>query len=448
MSGSRLNDLPSTQGTIYDDKFWGLSDEDAVRSFASSFVPELERLKRVPEPAESASSGKKPCSNQSKPSYLLFNEDYPEVNRTMVGLLALKWIMSGDYESFTRCQAEVGKLRVESFTRLRNLFSQCLQSQADILTLITAMMINDLGKDPLLAGDIATVTGKPLQSSNHDTLVYAAAEAGMVTCIKRLDAFHNKDIMLGLECGSGLNVAQLAQAESVPGSLQDVLILKGHPKAFDIKLLEVLLDVAGAAGHVDSRCAEPMTEAVFQGFMTSRDALLGVIDGSNSLRAAYDSVLTTRGNVLEEAGFRKLAMNDPSERALLRLLTMGRTTDKEQAEWFAKAFADLPSSVRENLVNGLNVDGYLDGEAILPYYTPALFSEALKNSKDQSAQAKQAVLGSLMRFLAGVYGGSKPTPGQPGSVVERNLIFAKEYIRTEAFRMDPTILDRVAMPRN
>lgn len=433
--------------TVYDDKFWRSSDEDVVRSFAKAFVPELERLKRVPEPAESGPSEEKSRFARTKPSYLLFGKDYPEVNRTMVGLLALKWIMSGDYQAFTRSQTDAGKLRVESFTGLRKIFVQCLQSQADILTLITAMMINDLGKDPLLAEDIAVVTGQSLSDSNHDTLVCAAAEAGMVPCLRKLDASHKEDIMLGLRCGSGLNIAQLAQAESAPGSLQDVLILKGHPKAFDIKFMEVLLDVAGAAGHVDSRGAEPMTEAVFQGFMSSREALMEIIDGRSSLRAGYDSVLRQRGEVLESAGFRKLSTDDPSERALLRLLTMGRVTDKEQAEWFDNAFAELPDSTKKDLVDGLSVDGYLDGEAILPYYMPALFSEALKNTTDHTAPAKQRALGSLMRFLARAYGGSKPDPGKPGAVVERNLIFAKECIRTEAFKNDPTVLDGLPIPQ-
>lgn len=447
MARSRTNGLTtSVHETVYDDKFWKLSDEDAVKSFAKTFAPELERLKRVPEPAESGTSENTGLT-QSKPSQLLFGENHPEVNRTMVGLLALKWVMSGDYEAFTRCQPEAGKLQAESFAKLRGLFSRCLQSQADILALITAIMINDLGKDPRLAGDIAAATGQPIPTSNHDALVYAAAKAGIVPCIRELDASHQEDIMLGLRCGSRLNVAQLAQAESVPGSLQDVLILKGHPRAFDIKFLEVLLDVAGAAGHVDSRGAEPMTEAVFQGFMTSREALVSIIDGKSSLRAGYDRVLKERGEVLEGAGFQALSITDPTERALLRLLTMGRTTDREQAEWFANAFDDLSGSVRKDLVNGLNVDGYLDGEAILPYYAPALFSEALKNSADQTAQAKQRVLGSLMRFLARVYEGSKPAPGQSGSVVERNLIFAKDCIRTEAFKTDPTVLDLLPIPR-
>jgi hypothetical protein len=310
------------------------------------------------------------------------------------------------------------------------------------------MMINDLGKDPLLASEVAAITKQPLLASNHDALVYAAAKAGMVPCIKKLGAPHKEDIMLGLQCGTGLNVAQLAQAESVPGSLQDVLILKGHPKAFDIKFMEVLLDVAGAAGHVECQGAEPMSEAVFQGFMTSREALLEIIDGRSSLRAGYDSVLRTRGKVLERAGYRTLSINDRKERALLRLLTMGRTTETEQAQWFAQAFGDLPESIKSDLVDGLSVDGYQDGEAILPYYMPALFSEALKTTTDQSVQNKQRVLGSLMRFLARVYGGSMPAPGQPGTVVERNLIFAKECIRSEAFKVDPTVLDALPIPES
>lgn len=444
------DDSPSqAQEPLFDDSFWNLSDEDVIKSVADAFVPELERLKRVPEPAESASSEKKKaCFTQSKPSYLLFGEDYPEVNRTMMGILVLKWIMAGDYQAFTCCQPEAGRLKFDSFTWLQSLFTQCLQSQADILTLVTAMMINDLGKDPLLAQDVAAHTGKTHEDFNHDTLVYHAAEAGMVPSIGKLDAPHKEDIILGLQFGSGLNIAQLAQAESVPGSLENVLIMKGHQRAFDIKFLEVLLDVAGAAGHVDSRCAERMTEAVFQGFMTSREALLEIVAGRSSLRAGYDTILRNRGKILENAGFRKLSTCDPSERALLRLLTMGRTTDKEQAECFANAFDALPDSIKKELVDGLSDDGYLEEKAILPYYMPALFSEALKNTADQTAEAKQRTLESLMRFLARVYRTSKPVPDEDGAVVERNLIFAKSCIRAESFKEDPAVLDQLSIPQS
>src|SRR5699024_8352851 len=80
------DDSPSqAQEPVFDDNFWDLSDEDAIKSVANAFVPELERLKRVPEPAESGSSEKKKtCFTRcSQPSYLLFGEDYPEVNRTL-----------------------------------------------------------------------------------------------------------------------------------------------------------------------------------------------------------------------------------------------------------------------------------------------------------------------------------------------------------------------------
>jgi len=165
------------------------------------------------------------------------------------------------------------------------------------------------------------------------------------------------------------------------------------------------------------------------------------------LREGYDKVLEGRGNMLQQKGFRGLSVKIPEERALLRLLTMGRTADKEQAELFYKTFYSLPQSTRQELVDGLNVDGYNDGKAILPYYMPAMLSEGLENTKMPSESLKQEALSSLMRFLARVLEGTKPDPGADGVVIERNLMYARDTIASEQFREDPSVLDTIPIPK-
>ncbi|KAI9857287.1 MAG: hypothetical protein M1813_008325 [Trichoglossum hirsutum] len=439
----------SLEESIARGEFFNLNDVDALRLILGAFPTELERLKNA-SPASEPGITTSPVSNDGfkltpSPSQLLFGADYDEVNRTLVGMLALRWVMSDDYDAFTGCQNPSSKLHPESFTELRDLFLQNLQTPADILSLLVATVVNDLGKDPSLAKDFASTTGQSLRGLNHDMVVYEAARAGMVPCIRQLDALHMGEVMLGLQCGSELNAAQLAQAENVPGSLGGLLIMKGHEHAFALKFMELLLDVAGAAGHVDSRCAKQMIEPVFQAFNTTREALLDVIAGQSSLRQGYDKVLIKRGLMLQEKGFRPLAINKPDERALLRLLTMGRTADKAQAEWFASAFDTLPGPTQKQLVNGLSVDGFEDGKAILPYYMPAMISEGLKNARD-SPDAKTEALASLMRFLARVLEGTQPEPGKPGVVVERDLLFARDTISSAAFLENPRVLDGLEIP--
>lgn len=120
---------------------------------------------------------------------------------------------------------------------------------------------------------------------------------------------------------------------------------------------------------------------------------------------------------------------------------MGRTSSRQQAEWFEDAFNALQNDTRTALVRGLNVDGYEDGTAILPYYMPALLQAALKNTVDDTAAAKTRALASLMRFLVRVLDGTYPRTGSAGTVIEHDLEFARKTVSGPEFKLDPTVLD-------
>ncbi|KAG8817811.1 hypothetical protein FRC17_011083, partial [Serendipita sp. 399] len=181
----------------------------------------------------------------------------------------------------------------------------------------------------------------------------------------------------------------------------------------------------------------------------------------------YDHLLEAHGKLLEDKGFRRLSVGDRSERALLRLLVMGRSsTNKAQADLFARAFEGLSASEKEALTRGLNVDGTDDGVAIIPYYMPALFSEGLKHAP-AGDEGKVAALASLMRLLGRVYSNPDPVSGQhkklekpkkseqskkqeqpqrsqqSGGIKERNLRNVADIIHGDGFKADPHILDQL-----
>lgn len=432
------------QQTVFQSIFFDADDAKALQMIEAAFVPELERLRNASTASEPG-TGDGQEQNLS-PSCRLFGKEYDEVNRTLVGMLALKWIWNKDYDAFTSSQNKFVKLKPETFGRLHKLFKDGLQEKADLFNLLTSTIINDLGKDPALAEDVSKITGLPADAINHDMVIYEAAKADIIPCLRRLDPKHKDELFQGLKLGSTLNGAQLAQAENVPGNLQGLLEMRGHRHAFDLKFLELILDVAGAAGHLDARCAKMMIEPVAQAYLTTYKVALDIIEGRSSLRDGYDTVLTRRAEMLVEKGFRPLSVQHPQERALLRMLLMSRTADAEQAELFSNAFDALPVSIRRGLVNGLNVDGYQDGKAILPYYMPAMFSEALENLSHEPPPAKIEAMSSLMRFLTRVLDGTRSMPGKEGRVVERNLMFARDMIRGKEFREDPSVLDRLKIP--
>jgi hypothetical protein len=458
----------SLQQTIKEDKFFEIDDVTVLEEIYKAFSPEIDRLKNayaIPEPGFSS----KPVLNgrheiSRSPSQIIYNEDFDEVNRTLVGVLALRWIHNNQFEVFTGCQPENVKLTRESFDWLRSLFSDSLKTPEDLFALVMSMVINDLGKDPHLAEDYYSKTGDQVRDMNHDMVLLEAAKVGMVPCLDQLDDDHRTSIMLGLELGSELNAGQLAQAENVPINLEGLLHMSGHEHAYALKFMEQILDVAGASGHVDHTCAKKLIEPVFQSFKTVYEVSLDIIQRKSSLREGYDKVLTKRGDMLSRSGFRRLTVRDPEQRALLRLLTMGRTADKEQAELFDAAFNGLDEHKKKMLVDGLNIDGGIDETAVLPYYMPAMISEALENTRDVPQKDKERALASLMWYLARVLqhknsadetgGGLHPfqgiqrqRTGLPGIVIERNVREVRDTISSDTFRTNPDTLDDLPIPK-
>jgi len=240
--------------------------------------------------------------------------------------------------------------------------------------------------------------------------------------------------------------------------------MSGHEHAYALKFMEQILDVAGASGHVDHTCAKKLIEPVFQSFKTVYEVSVDIIKRKSTLREGYDKVLTKRGDMLSRSGFRRLTVHDPEQRALLRLLTMGRTADKEQAELFDAAFNGLDEHKKKMLVDGLNIDGIVGETAVLPYYMPAMISEALENTRDVPQKDKERALTSLMRYLARVLqhknsadeigGGFEmfqqiqgQQMGLPGIVIERNVREARDTISSDEFRKNPDTLDDLPIPK-
>ena len=263
---------------------------------------------------------------------------------------------------------------------------------------------------------------------------------------------------LGLiELGSELNAGQLAQAESVPINLEFLQSMRGREHAFEMKFLEQILDVAGALGHLDPWGAKNLIEPVFEAFQTVHEVSVKIIAGELGYREGYDEVLKKRGRLLSGIGFRRLSVSDKEERALLRLLTMGRTTDIDQAELFSQAFHGLDQRHKQWLITGLNIDGNPDETAVLPYYMPAVLSDVLKSTQDSSDEDRQKALTSLMKYLAKVLETSSKVKDEappsedresiPGIVIEHNMMKAREVISSENFVSNPDKLDELEIPQ-
>lgn len=457
MASKRAADC-SLLDTIATGKFYDIDESALLHQIKDAFPTELARLRSVAA-AERGSPIRlviDQTERRRSPSEQLFDQDYDEINRTLVGVLSLRWIHNGNYERFTTNQTPHLRLRRKSFDWLRDQFMKNLRTTQDLLLLVISMVINDLGKDPTLARDLYEKT-KERNDSNHDSVLYAAAEAGMIPCLRMLTEEQKSDLLLGLELGSELNAGQLAQAESVPINLEFLTAMKGREHAFEMKFLEQILDVAGALGHLDWSGAKNLIEPVFEAFQTVHEVSVQIIAGEKSCREGYDEVLRKRRNLLSGIGFRRLSVSDKEERALLRLLTMGRTVDIEQAELFSRAFTALDPIHKQWLITGLNIDGNPNETAVLPYYMPAILSEVLATTKNASEEDRQKALTSIMKYLAKVLDNSSKSNNEnssgegssstPGIVIEHNMMKAREVISSSTFLSHPEKLDELEIPQ-
>jgi hypothetical protein len=433
--------LPDLVAIVHCGEFQDLPDEQVVELLYHAFMPEFDRLRKVSQHVEQGSGplvGNLGDGDLS-PSKLIFGEDFPEVNRTVVGILALKWLLAGDYDSFTAYQPEEVRLRQATFQAFHDRALPALKKPDDVMALIVSLILGDLGKDPGLERKVSERLGEEV---NHDEVLDKAIEFGWISGpLGLLSDTGRNNVIKGVKLGAKLNIPQMTQGENVPGSLQGIFELQGDEQAYNLKYLESMFDVAGAGGHLDPRGAVRMIEPVCQSFLLAYPVLKQVMAGTLTVRDAYDEVLQYRARILVEQGFRQLSTDNSHERALLRLCAMGRVAEKPLADLFDHAFSTLPRPIRDTLTDGLSVDGYQDGEAVILYYMPGLFAEALRVARKELEDKQIRVLQSLMRVMGRAYHGSRPIHGTSGSIVERDMFPALKIIRGHSFIEDPTILD-------
>lgn len=422
-----------------DNEFLSASDSDALRFLGRQFAPELLRLQNATSTTEtdgSATIGDL-GPEELTPSSVIYGKDFVEVNRTLVSMLALKWILANDYNTLTTHQ-EGQRLTRQSFDQLRKYFLAHIVDSEDVVALLVATVVGDLGKDSALLHDVIEISGPIHFKPNHDEVAYLAQAVHIIPAVEILNSRDRSDVVAGMRIAGKLNINQLVQAENVPGSILPVVELKHQPRALHLKIIEVLLDVAGAGGHFDSRGAIRLTETVFQKYYSAVRALVDFLEERlTTVEECYNQFLSDTGMNLVKGGFETLSAHNPSDRALLRIMLMARVENIDEAAELKGAFETVPPSEKQCLMDGLNATGTDGSRAVIPYYGPALFAQVRK------LQLRLPAFTSLLRFLAKV---CKPPTDIDVWIVERDLTFAMDTIRSNAFRNDPNKLLDIRLP--
>jgi len=76
-----------------------LTEDELINKIGHDLENELNHLRKATPSAESA--GLASGNTHDSLSVRLYGEDAAEVDRTILGVFALRWILNGDYRSFT-----------------------------------------------------------------------------------------------------------------------------------------------------------------------------------------------------------------------------------------------------------------------------------------------------------------------------------------------------------
>jgi hypothetical protein len=415
------------------DTLFDRSDEELIHFVRKEFAQEFDRLRR----ACSIRDGPRTPLNTPSPSSILYHKDHDEVNRTFVGILALRWLHTGQYETFIGSQSSECQLTRASFDWIRQFYTETITDANELFTLITSVIINNLGKDPQLASDCRAETRNDISALNHVAILLVACKAGLVPSLAQLPDQNRDDVLRAIEVGTTFSFGQFAQTENAPACLSSLRRLKDNYRCFRLRVMEQLLEVAGAAGHVDWTCAKKLTQPVFESYRDVYDACEGVIAGTMSVRSAYDLVLIRRGVSLRQKDVRLFNVEkNPDDRALMRLFCMGNVTTNEKALLYEDAWRALEDPVRESLRNALNLDGKRGEPAVQPTYMSAL----LDRMQDVS------YLVCSLRYLAQVMN-ARDIADASALVIERSVYeVLEQVVDSEEFQKDPTFLEKVDVP--
>ena len=434
--------------SVVDKSFWNMPDEKLLELIRDHFPDELTRLKN----AYSLKPTGIPRPKSDSISQRLYDgENFDEVNRTLVGVLALRWLWHDEYDIFVGCQPEAVRLKRDSFEWLRQNFKAGLKSPEDIYALVVTMIINDLGKDPDLAEEYANLKNIDISKVNHDMILSLAVDADLVPALNRIEDHHRQDIVKGIKLGSDFNFGQLAQAENAPASLAGLLGMSGQSRAFEVRFMEQILDLAGASGHEDWTCARKMIEPIFQSYQNVWTVATAIISGDSDLRKGYDVILTRKLDLLHRSGYDKdFDVTKADERAMMRLFCLGNTNNPQNAELYFTAFNNgISRRTRQTLIDGLNTDGSVEKPAIQNTYAPAMFTKATGNTPTGSREEKIRAISAVMTYLAKCFVLTKEQHKelpQGVTVIERDLRSVLEVVESEEFKKDPTCLEKEKAP--
>lgn len=284
-----------------------------------------------------------------------------EFNRTVVGLLVFRWVVTNQYDRFVECQSASTKLTTDQFQHLSSFVQSVLRDEHEQEAMIVFMIINDLGK----VKSVIDQLGMKEEVDHDKVLAHGLTNHPTLSpSFVRLPKKQQEWILAGLN--TLFNMGQFMQAENVPASLLPLASLTSEPLNF--YLLHALFDIAGAAGHVKWNGSMVMNSETYRNFMLAIDVLRNITEGCN-LKEVYWSYVQQRWASISDA-----PMNDSLARlcCMLRISKPDITLDALKDAW--GILSDMEKMILWRELDK-NTDRPVD---ILLYYSPALLVNAFQ----------------------------------------------------------------------
>jgi len=322
-------------------------------------------------------------------------EELVEVNRTLVGVMALHWLYNGQYEQFTECQSGSHTLTPETFGKLHYYVRGVIGEPGDpeAIARFRAMeyliVINDLGKVQEVVEEVERRSDKV--EVDHDKVLLKVLEQypELAASLARIgeQGFGERELRLIVDgLRTDFNVPQLMQLESVAASLRGI---EGVPQdAIDFWMVHALADLAGGMGAQAQNGSLTVDEPTGQNFLLAAESVRSENRTAEGVYNQYREGLAQRlGINLEPAATRQ---------AVTRWCGMLRTPDGAEAGQVTRAFISLPPSVKSILERELNISGLENRQALLLYYLPAL----VRNVRSFAITAGETPLQALQTGMA------------------------------------------------
>lgn len=299
-----------------------------------------------------------------------------EYKRTWCSIELFNAVLEDNYEAFSACQPETTRITRESFSEIRTYVKSALKTADDENAMRAFLVINDLGKVGDFVEKIADSFG--FKSVDHDKILYEGLKAHpeFSPTFSALADKYQQIILTGLK--TAFNMGQYVQCECLPANLAPLTDIDAV--ALNYYMIHVLFDIAGAAGHVNSNGSLICNELYWKKFSWALETIICMVNGKCGPKEAYGDYLT------KTMDFYKV-----SSPVIAKLCNLVRVSTSEEADELRVAFDKLIPETKSNLEKELMATGIGSDTAILMYYAPATFQNALsyyKKVEPETAIAK------------------------------------------------------------